>query len=783
MSGERRLRPGALAALLLVALVLATFSEALRPSRALFERDILGYWYPQRAALRAALSEGPLPLWNPWVGFGAPFLADASAELAYPPTWLFLPLPLPVQFELFAVGHCLLAAAGGFALARRLTGGVVAPAAAGAAYALAGPLLSALGLYHHFAGAALLPWVLWALEGLLQRPGARQALGLGVLAACQVVAGSGDLVLMTALVAVARLALHFGASRGRGLGPIVRQLALAAALAASLSAVQWLPTVERGTSGLRAAQDYRTRTYWSLHPASLADLAVPRLVSEATLSADERLRLFEGREPLFACLYLGVVTLALGALALVLREHGAVPLAASASLFVLLSLGRHTPLYALLLAVPGASLMRYPQKYLLPASLCMALLAAAGVAALVRVWSDRERRLARLLTWGLLGLALAATLAAWRQPDDGGGVIAALKLGRTALILALAGLFLMRRSAASAPRPGPVAALLLLGACDLVLVGRGTNDTAPSSLYEHRPAALDHLGGSGRVHAAAESPACLAPGKGPPGWPPSHVAALGFVDTLRPPSGIRWGVFGSYDGEFTGLGPRFSASFAEVVHAGLGTPQALRLLQLGGVEHVAYLGHSAPAGLSPVATLQTPLACPLHVLRVPDALPRAYIVGGASEEGANALAAALDPGFDPRREVLLPGVAARHAILLPGEAEAADRVRREGRARIVARSPDTLAVAAQLPSRGVLVVLEAFDEGWSAEVDGRPAEVLRGNGLFRAVRLEAGEHEVRFRYRPWSWRAGRALSLAGAVAAAATLLASARGMRARGALA
>ena len=42
---------------------------------------------------------------------------------------------------------------------------------------------------------------------------------------------------------------------------------------------------------------------------SLADLAVPRLVSQATLSADERLRLFEGREPLFACLYLGVVTL------------------------------------------------------------------------------------------------------------------------------------------------------------------------------------------------------------------------------------------------------------------------------------------------------------------------------------------------------------------------------------------------------------------------------------------------------------------------------------------
>ena len=68
------------------------------------------------------------------------------------------------------------------------------------------------------------------------------------------------------------------------------------------------------------------------------------------------------------------------------------------------------------------------------------------------------------------------------------------------------------------------------------------------------------------------------------------------------------------------------------------------------------------------------------------------------------------------------------------------------------------------------------DEGWSADVDGRPAEVLRANGLFRAVRLSAGEHRVRFRYLPWSARAGAVASLLGAVAALATLLASARGM-------
>jgi hypothetical protein len=247
------------------------------------------------------------------------------------------------------------------------------------------------------------------------------------------------------------------------------------------------------------------------------------------------------------------------------------------------------------------------------------------------------------------------------------------------------------------------------------------------------------------------------------------------VDTLRPPSGIRWGLFGSYDGEFTGLGPRFSASFAQVVHAGLGRPEALRLLQLGGVEHVAYLGHSAPSGLELVATLATPLACPLQVLRVPRTLPRSYVVGLARDEGGDALAQVLDPGFDPRHEVLLPGQ--DHEVFPPPTAPAGGAAG-PGTARVVARSPDTLTVAAELRSPGVLVVLEAFDEGWSAEVNGRPAAVLRGNGLFRAVRLEAGEHQIRFRYRPWAVRVGAAASLAGAVAALGIALASARGMRA-----
>ena len=85
--------------------------------------------------------------------------------------------------------------------------------------------------------------------------------------------------------------------------------------------------------------------------------------------------------------------------------------------------------------------------------------------------------------------------------------------------------------------------------------------------------------------------------------------------------------------------------------------------------------------------------------------------------------------------------------------------------RVVSRRLDAIEVEAQLAAAGVLVVLEAFEPGWVATVDAAPAPVLRANGLFRAVRLEAGRHRVRFAYRPRSVAYGAAISAFGLAAA------------------
>ena len=69
-------------------------------------------------------------------------------------------------------------------------------------------------------------------------------------------------------------------------------------------------------------------------------------------------------------------------------------------------------------------------------------------------------------------------------------------------------------------------------------------------------------------------------------------------------------------------------------------------------------------------------------------------------------------------------------------------------AELLVQRPDRLELRIEAPRPGLLVAVEAFDEGWQAEVDGEAVDVLRANVIFRAIPIEAGTHAVVLRYRP-----------------------------------
>jgi hypothetical protein len=52
-------------------------------------------------------------------------------------------------------------------------------------------------------------------------------------------------------------------------------------------------------------------------------------------------------------------------------------------------------------------------------------------------------------------------------------------------------------------------------------------------------------------------------------------------------------------------------------------------------------------------------------------------------------------------------------------------------------------------SSGFVVLNDVWHPWWFAFVDGHPVEILRANVIFRAVQVSAGEHQVRFEFRPF----------------------------------
>jgi hypothetical protein len=62
---------------------------------------------------------------------------------------------------------------------------------------------------------------------------------------------------------------------------------------------------------------------------------------------------------------------------------------------------------------------------------------------------------------------------------------------------------------------------------------------------------------------------------------------------------------------------------------------------------------------------------------------------------------------------------------------------------------------------GVLTLSDQYYPGWQAMVDGQPTDIVRADTVFRAVCVPAGDHTVRFDYRPNSLIIGVVLSTIG----------------------
>ncbi len=152
-----------------------------------------------------------------------------------------------------------------------------------------------------------------------------------------------------------------------------------------------------------------------------------------------------------------------------------------------------------------------------------------------------------------------------------------------------------------------------------------------------------------------------------------------------------------------------------------------------------------------------------------DVLPRAFLLGNGSYWGprSHSLPAATLQALDPRAEVLLQGD--------EGSILARDPLRSDlpfTPVEILSYTPDEITMRVDPAQPAWLVFSDVDFAGWRAftrppgagEEAERELEVLRADGAFRAVWVDAGAQEVRWKYSPNSVKIGFFASFLGVAA-------------------
>jgi O-antigen/teichoic acid export membrane protein len=218
--------------------------------------------------IRRTLADGQLPLWNPQIFTGIPFLAAGQASTFYPLNILFYLLPLDVAYGWFTALQIALAGIGFYGWARTLKLRPLAALGGGTVYMFSGFLIASVVFTMFVAAVAWLPILLAVIEWTIRKQETKGAQGYnplpyiaaGALAiGLMILAGHPELIYYTLLVAgfytLVRLVVArqwIVAHTDRGLGRHINRrmiglglwLFVMALLGVALGGVQLLPLLE-----------------------------------------------------------------------------------------------------------------------------------------------------------------------------------------------------------------------------------------------------------------------------------------------------------------------------------------------------------------------------------------------------------------------------------------------------------------------------------------------------------------------------------------------------------
>lgn len=726
--------------------------------------DLVYELEPQRVYAVEAVRSGRIPLWNPLIYCGTPFVAANHTSVFYPLRALDYLFPGTAVIAWVQLVKSVLAGIGAYLFARRVLRVSYWPAAIGAAlWPLTGFLVLWAGFTISQVGAHL-PWLLLATDETLRKPRSRWPIALALVTAVLLVSGHAS-VAAHALIAAGLFALFRvgdlhgwrGFTRRAGLGALLA-VVLGWSGGVLLSAPQTFTTldymkeswrierrqagrVETSSMGLAALPAIVMPYYWGStqsHTLMLVNSNRPEgpqaaysgllalLVLAPLGFASGRLRRFQ-----FFWILLGFLGLT--------QVLGVPGLERVFELPVLNTLRNNR--FTLVTAWSGVALamiglealvrgeVRWQKWMWIPVALIagVALYAAAGAATtpefLQRAAEGQRLGTARGPKPIDTAEGLESVRAWFRNVRLGYALLACFGLGA----------WFALRASWSRSRAFAIA-LGLAALVESTTQAFDVNVQCDPALYYPRAKLYDDLrqlprarvcGGFGTLPASLLQTQGLADVRGYDAADPARlIELLSLFKGERAPAPYDYAAVQFWL-------PKLPSPLADLL----------------GLRYLVTVGREPPRHVLGDGGL--------WVQEVPTALPRAFVpaqVQVANDKAARLALLARDD-FDPRRVVYIESSSAddfrtSKSATLDARAAAA------GSARIVVDEPERVELELDIQSGGVVVLADRWASGWKARVDGDERAVLIADHALRAVAVAPGERRLEFRYEPASWRAG-----------------------------
>jgi hypothetical protein len=666
-----------------------------------------------------------LPLWNPTVEGGAPFLANDQAAVASPLNWFALLFTPAVGLSLAMILKLLIAGSGMYFFMRRLEVSPTAAAVAGVGYAtssfmidwLAWPLASV---------AAYMPWIFGFVDAYIVSRRRWALVGLAVAVCLQFLAGHAETSFHLALAAAVYTFIRWvtkGASPGTLLG-----LAASVVVGTLLSGIQLVPFV----SLLRDASLIASRAtlgmgYQHLHFSTLSTWIFPNALGNPGIDGGG------GHLPNFneSSGYSGVALLVLAPVGVWwswLRDRSAcVALTVTGLLFAALVYGIGVSVTAVL---PGFNVTNN-QRALVVLCFCVAALGGLGLDGILNqtVVTVKLTRLPLVLAWGLLvtlaGMMLVVILRGPRIDHY-------LPHFHTFYI----GFWLL------------AGALSLAAALGFVVCGLST---------ERRPAAVAGLCAmillEGAFYAGTFTPTVplseVPPPSGAVAWLQSHAHAtrIAAIDTtLLPEAAELYGLEDARGYEIL-TDPRQRA-FWSAADPGFNDSRVILTLEQPGSNWLAAAGVGyvmMPLGQSIPDTATVYQDSSVTIAQVEG--PRPFVFSAASVVSASDMRDAVTKlASNPMGSIVVEG-----CCVSAGPADVS----------VTRRSANEVDLDVSAQAAATVVVEQSYQSGWTAQLDGRQAPIEAADVLFQSVQVPPGRHTVRLTYMPRSFVSGLGTSAIG----------------------